>query len=112
MAAGKLPHAEKPKAIPPPPPRTPDHGHSLQARARFCGPRPLESRRQTQLLHSPRPASRARRKRTRPPRRDRKSTRLNSSHGYISYAVFCLKKKKKKDTSHYYVHMIHKVCYL
>src|SRR2546429_4984524 len=30
----------------------------------------------------------------RSPRRDRKSTRLNSSHGYISYAVFCLKKKK------------------
>src|SRR2546422_7463537 len=29
-------------------------------------------------------------------KRDRKSTRLNSSHGYISYAVFCLKKKKKK----------------
>src|SRR5207245_4429063 len=29
-------------------------------------------------------------------RRDRKSTRLNSSHGSISYAVFCLKKKKKK----------------
>src|SRR2546422_7215045 len=28
---------------------------------------------------------------------DRKSTRLNSSHGYISYAVFCLKKKKQKD---------------
>src|SRR2546422_4544742 len=27
--------------------------------------------------------------------RDRKSTRLNSSHGYISYAVFCLKKKKQ-----------------
>src|SRR2546422_1738722 len=30
---------------------------------------------------------------------DRKSTRLNSSHGYISYAVFCLKKKKKKIKS-------------
>src|SRR2546422_2181022 len=30
--------------------------------------------------------------------RDRKSTRLNSSHGYISYAVFCLKKKKKITT--------------
>src|SRR6266436_9251893 len=30
----------------------------------------------------------------RPDARDRKSTRLNSSHGYISYAVFCLKKKK------------------
>src|SRR2546422_8141034 len=29
-------------------------------------------------------------------RRDRKSTRLNSSHGYVSYAVFCLKKKKRK----------------
>src|SRR2546429_5874964 len=29
---------------------------------------------------------------------DRKSTRLNSSHGYISYAVFCLKKKKKTKT--------------
>src|SRR3989449_7003804 len=34
-----------------------------------------------------------------PPRRDRKSTRLNSSHGYISYAVFCLKKKKKVSKS-------------
>src|SRR2546422_1445364 len=31
-----------------------------------------------------------------PSKADRKSTRLNSSHGYISYAVFCLKKKKKK----------------
>src|SRR2546422_5303180 len=30
---------------------------------------------------------------------DRKSTRLNSSHGYISYAVFCLKKKKKKKST-------------
>src|SRR5207244_13458996 len=29
---------------------------------------------------------------------DRKSTRLNSSHQIISYAVFCLKKKKKKNT--------------
>src|SRR2546422_2372498 len=40
---------------------------------------------------------RRRRTRVRAPARDadRKSTRLNSSHGYISYAVFCLKKKKK-----------------
>src|SRR2546429_6589047 len=30
-------------------------------------------------------------------KRDRKSTRLNSSHGYISYAVFCLKKKKENS---------------
>src|SRR2546422_40861 len=34
---------------------------------------------------------------------DRKSTRLNSSHGYISYAVFCLKKKKTQIDSTYYV---------
>src|SRR2546429_5726917 len=33
---------------------------------------------------------------------DRKSTRLNSSHGYISYAVFCLKKKKKEGNHSYY----------
>src|SRR3712207_8767256 len=31
---------------------------------------------------------------------DRKSTRLNSSHANISYAVFCLKKKKQKDEKH------------
>src|SRR2546429_5749860 len=30
---------------------------------------------------------------------DRKSTRLNSSHGYISYAVFCLKKKKQRSVT-------------
>src|SRR5688572_13981784 len=36
------------------------------------------------------------------PGEDRKSTRLNSSHSQISYAVFCLKKKKKKTKhSHY-----------
>src|SRR2546429_5905176 len=34
------------------------------------------------------------------PQADRKSTRLNSSHGYISYAVFCLKKKNKSHTQH------------
>src|SRR2546429_6517216 len=34
-----------------------------------------------------------------PPGEDRKSTRLNSSHGYISYAVFCLKKKKRATTA-------------
>ena len=32
---------------------------------------------------------------------DRKSTRLNSSHPNISYAVFCLKKKKKKNSTRY-----------
>src|SRR2546430_12513739 len=39
-------------------------------------------------------------------RRDRKSTRLNSSHSQISYAVFCLKKKKRSEIVHVerYVH--------
>src|SRR5687768_18347797 len=36
-----------------------------------------------------------------PAQEDRKSTRLNSSHGYISYAVFCLKKKKQIKTTHH-----------
>src|SRR5256885_3316726 len=39
------------------------------------------------------------RRRHSPRRRDRKSTRLNSSHLVISYAVFCLKKKKKHNVS-------------
>src|SRR2546422_1868043 len=44
------------------------------------------------------PATRLRQPRAvRRGRLDRKSTRLNSSHGYISYAVFCLKKKKKNN---------------
>src|SRR5437868_10746045 len=40
---------------------------------------------------------------------DRKSTRLNSSHVSISYAVFCLKKKKKKRTNNFsdYIHQLH-----
>src|SRR2546426_7667590 len=38
--------------------------------------------------------------RTSPSLRDRKSTRLNSSHLVISYAVFCLKKKKKRHNIH------------
>src|SRR5688572_31660194 len=36
--------------------------------------------------------------------RDRKSTRLNSSHSQISYAVFCLKKKKEQIRSHVTYH--------
>src|SRR5437879_8495381 len=37
---------------------------------------------------------------------DRKSTRLNSSHRCISYAVFCLKKKKKKTKGHRYHNIV------
>src|SRR5256885_3545515 len=43
------------------------------------------------------PRGRVRRRGRRRAARDRKSTRLNSSHLVISYAVFCLKKKKKHD---------------
>src|SRR5689334_24815262 len=41
---------------------------------------------------------------------DRKSTRLNSSHSSISYAVFCLKKKKNKDKSTF--HLTHRLSVL
>src|SRR2546422_4598576 len=37
---------------------------------------------------------------------DRKSTRLNSSHGYISYAVFCLKKKKNAYNCDLFVSLV------
>src|SRR5688572_32386433 len=39
-------------------------------------------------------------------RQDRKSTRLNSSHSQISYAVFCLKKKKQKNKKKYILNHI------
>src|SRR5258708_20896347 len=61
----------------PSPPRTPRAGNT----------RPLDRRRS---------GDRREREWFRPTPRDRKSTRLNSSHQIISYAVFCLKKKKKK----------------
>src|SRR5256885_6808568 len=74
-----------------------------------CSGRPTEplQRPAQHLVHRKRAAQRLQRRehpvgRTRPhrpaaqrPRRDRKSTRLNSSHLVISYAVFCLKKKKE-----------------
>src|SRR3712207_8750541 len=40
--------------------------------------------------------------------RDRKSTRLNSSHANISYAVFCLKKKEKQPLYHLEVCLLHR----
>src|SRR5687768_17700236 len=46
------------------------------------------------------PSLKVARKFASPQRVDRKSTRLNSSHGYISYAVFCLKKKKQNEHQH------------
>src|SRR2546422_6579700 len=50
-------------------------------------------------LTEPEMAERLQRRKVENILKDRKSTRLNSSHGYISYAVFCLKKKKHKPPS-------------
>src|SRR6266446_8161967 len=49
------------------------------------------------LCRQPGPRRRAPARELQPERRDRKSTRLNSSHLVISYAVFCLKKKNKTN---------------
>src|SRR5947209_11014087 len=60
-------------------------GHALRDLRRFAGERLFAVWRQTAKRRSP--------------AKDRKSTRLNSSHANISYAVFCLKKKKKRTTN-------------
>src|SRR3712207_8707636 len=58
-------------------------------------PVPRARRRAAAVPHRPPPPVPGRERRGRAPRAlDRKSTRLNSSHANISYAVFCLKKKK------------------
>src|SRR2546422_6590967 len=44
--------------------------------------------------------------------KDRKSTRLNSSHGYISYAVFCLKKKQRQAASCYIASSVYRLQWL
>src|SRR5690349_23402170 len=69
-------------------------------RARLTGrsarTRHLPARRRSRT-RSATPDRRRRDKKTSAPARDRKSTRLNSSHVEISYAVFCLKKKKQNN---------------
>src|SRR5690348_18352940 len=60
--------------------------------------RPRDGDRAVVLHQQPAPRARPRRLEHRG-RPDRKSTRLNSSHPSISYAVFCLKKKKKKKNT-------------
>src|SRR2546428_5817632 len=60
-----------------------------------AGARALRESSPTGLRRGPPPASQSR---TAKSRSDRKSTRLNSSHDQISYAVFCLKKKKKNKS--------------
>src|SRR2546422_4497515 len=75
------PRAPTPNPVTSPPPDLPP--------IRFPNPRPCSS---TPAFRPPKTAA--------SPSGDRKSTRLNSSHGYISYAVFCLKKKKNKKAAH------------
>src|SRR2546422_6741827 len=77
---------------------------------RFCGGPQGSSRLarlETQMSSPPKPPGR-------PEvmyRLDRKSTRLNSSHGYISYAVFCLKKKKQHNKrAHRHNQQMYVVC--
>src|SRR2546422_3186672 len=62
---------------------------SLALRGRAAARRQADPERQAPTLVTAHPGNPRR-----PNEGDRKSTRLNSSHGYISYAVFCLKKKK------------------
>src|SRR3712207_7793004 len=61
----------------------------------------LAARIEALLARDPQAATRLLADGTPPPPPDRKSTRLNSSHANISYAVFCLKKKNKKTIIKY-----------
>src|SRR3712207_8707190 len=71
----------------------------ISAHTGVSKPGPNQPRRSvTKTSHQPVTSSRPTATSITPPPRDRKSTRLNSSHANISYAVFCL--KKKKNISH------------
>src|SRR6266511_5499376 len=83
--------ASAPYSLTPEPTERPDR---LAYRLRFSKPAPVTiSTTVGDVLHNLRAALESRQTQV---RTDRKSTRLNSSHVKISYAVFCLKKKKKK----------------
>src|SRR5216684_8750882 len=70
----------------------------LGSRLGFLGVEPVQRPEKVEANQSRQPLLVHLFKYSRTDREDRKSTRLNSSHGYISYAVFCLKKKKNKIT--------------
>src|SRR2546421_6812043 len=76
----------------------PRHGVYHRPRAAQRCHRPSANVRRQRSVAGGRHGVRARGARSGGKRLDRKSTRLNSSHDQISYAVFCLKKKKKKYT--------------
>src|SRR5215510_15822511 len=73
------------------PPRSTLFPYTTLFRSRGAGPGRRRRRRGPRVRGRAQPGG--------PGRRDRKSTRLNSSHVAISYAVFCLKKKKNKERS-------------
>src|SRR5438105_6875217 len=82
---------------PPPRPTLFPYTTLFRSRAQPRAPRTLLRRAALRRARCGRaPHTRARRLEDPRPPGDRKSTRLNSSHEWISYAVFCLKKKKKK----------------
>src|SRR2546422_3128024 len=76
------------------PPRSTLFPYTTLFRSHVSGP--VLQVRPAHLRDVARGPSRARHRAPRDGVEDRKSTRLNSSHGYISYAVFCLKKKKTR----------------
>src|SRR2546430_12982359 len=76
------------------PPRTKHQTSRRDGRLRRLPPLPEQDGPQASAAHSDRRTQRHRRPLLLFPHLDRKSTRLNSSHSQISYAVFCLKKKK------------------
>src|SRR2546422_4437362 len=77
------------------PPRSTLFPYTTLFRSRVAGPERRGARSPCEAVDAQRQGSN-REGRSRREGLDRKSTRLNSSHGYISYAVFCLKKKKNQ----------------
>src|SRR2546429_4150830 len=99
----RRPLAELPREVPRGEPHAQENAGAVGAVPRAWGPaggaarhrsRPVQRRLLARCVRGTVPAAPASRHLAQSGARDRKSTRLNSSHGYISYAVFCLKKKK------------------
>src|SRR2546427_6602659 len=88
------------------PPRSTLFPYTTLFRSAWLAGRRRAERRRTPTLCRQRRLERRLRVRRRPGG-DRKSTRLNSSHSQISYAVFCLKKKKKKLPTAYPTRIAH-----
>src|SRR5947209_11960906 len=90
-----------------PPPRSTLFPYTTLFRSALCGRDRLSHIHGQRCFSNARPGRRHTDDRELVVGRDRKSTRLNSSHANISYAVFCLKKKKKQHAKNSY-NIIHK----